>query len=235
MVSQFEREPAAIGTGFDQAYPGIGIHIDFATAATFRDARDELSVTISLTTRNCVLLESLAREKFPLALRRRNLYCFCPDGFRCSCAWRLGISNAQAWMWRGSLVRARRKLFSRQRFQQDTVASRSANGHRQFIASVSKCRGGGRNLCGSRFPGTPWSNPGSNRSRLALEWEPSRASGSSGESFVVDTPSASAVDLGCAYTLHVNDDGSGTLRTTLVGWASQKTATIRLFPLARCA
>ena len=35
--------------------------------------------------------------------------------------------------------------------------------------------------------------------------------------FVVDTPSAVAVDLGCAYTLHVEPDGSGTLRTTL-GW-----------------
>ena len=59
---------------------------------------------------------------------------------------------------------------------------------------------------------------GSNHSRLALElgtihaaiWAPP------GE-FVVDTPSATAVDLGCAYTLHVNEDGSGTLRTTL-GW-----------------
>jgi hypothetical protein len=59
---------------------------------------------------------------------------------------------------------------------------------------------------------------GSNRSRLALElgtihaaiWAPP------GE-FIVDTPSATAVDLGCAYTLHVNDDGSGTLQTTL-GW-----------------
>ena len=59
---------------------------------------------------------------------------------------------------------------------------------------------------------------GSNHSRLALElgtihaaiWAPP------GE-FVVETPSATAVDLGCAYTLHVNDDGSGTLRTTL-GW-----------------
>src|SRR5260370_17211831 len=59
---------------------------------------------------------------------------------------------------------------------------------------------------------------GSNRSRLALElgtihaaiWAPP------GE-FVVDTPSASAVDLGCAYTLHVGEDGSGRLRTTL-GW-----------------
>jgi hypothetical protein len=35
--------------------------------------------------------------------------------------------------------------------------------------------------------------------------------------FVVDTPSAVAVDLGCIYTLHVDDDGSGTLRTSL-GW-----------------
>jgi FecR protein len=35
--------------------------------------------------------------------------------------------------------------------------------------------------------------------------------------FVVDTPSATAVDLGCRYTLHVAPDGTGTLRTTL-GW-----------------
>jgi FecR protein len=35
--------------------------------------------------------------------------------------------------------------------------------------------------------------------------------------FVVDTPSAVAIDLGCAYTLHVTPDGSGTVRTTL-GW-----------------
>jgi len=35
--------------------------------------------------------------------------------------------------------------------------------------------------------------------------------------FVVDTPSAIAVDLGCAYTLHVTPDGSGTIRTIL-GW-----------------
>jgi FecR protein len=35
--------------------------------------------------------------------------------------------------------------------------------------------------------------------------------------FVVDTPSAVAVDLGCAYTLQVTADGSGTIRTTL-GW-----------------
>ncbi len=35
--------------------------------------------------------------------------------------------------------------------------------------------------------------------------------------FVVDTPSAVAVDLGCAYTLQVASDGSGTIRTTL-GW-----------------
>ena len=35
--------------------------------------------------------------------------------------------------------------------------------------------------------------------------------------FVVDTPSAVAVDLGCAYTLQVAPDGSSTIRTTL-GW-----------------
>ena len=56
------------------------------------------------------------------------------------------------------------------------------------------------------------------RKRVALErgtihaaiWAPP------GE-FVVDTPSAVAVDLGCAYTLHVAPDGSGLLKTTL-GW-----------------
>jgi hypothetical protein len=35
--------------------------------------------------------------------------------------------------------------------------------------------------------------------------------------FVVDTPSAVAVDLGCVYTLEVAPDGSGTIRTSL-GW-----------------
>ena len=35
--------------------------------------------------------------------------------------------------------------------------------------------------------------------------------------FVVDTPSAVAVDLGCKYTLHVGEDGNGILRTVL-GW-----------------
>ena len=56
------------------------------------------------------------------------------------------------------------------------------------------------------------------RKRIALEegtihaaiWAPP------GE-FVVDTPSAVAVDLGCAYTLRIGPDGSGVLRTTL-GW-----------------
>jgi len=59
---------------------------------------------------------------------------------------------------------------------------------------------------------------GANHKRISLElgtihaaiWAPPGV-------FVVDTPSASAIDLGCAYTLHVNEDGSGTLRTTL-GW-----------------
>jgi hypothetical protein len=56
------------------------------------------------------------------------------------------------------------------------------------------------------------------RKRLALDrgtihafvWSPP------GE-FMVDTPSATAVDMGCAYTLHVDDSGAGLLRTTL-GW-----------------
>jgi hypothetical protein len=59
---------------------------------------------------------------------------------------------------------------------------------------------------------------GPGHKRLALErgtihatiWAPP------GE-FVVDTPSAVAVDLGCVYTLHVDDSGAGLLRTT-IGW-----------------
>lgn len=39
--------------------------------------------------------------------------------------------------------------------------------------------------------------------------------------FVVDTPSAVAVDLGCIYTLHVDDSGDGLLRTTM-GWVGFK-------------
>ncbi|MEO8481372.1 MAG: FecR domain-containing protein [Acidobacteriota bacterium] len=35
--------------------------------------------------------------------------------------------------------------------------------------------------------------------------------------FFVDTPSSTAVDLGCAYTLTVNDDGTGLVRVTS-GW-----------------
>lgn len=41
--------------------------------------------------------------------------------------------------------------------------------------------------------------------------------------FIIDTPSAVAVDLGCAYTLHVDDSGNGLLRTTL-GWVGFKLA-----------
>jgi hypothetical protein len=37
----------------------------------------------------------------------------------------------------------------------------------------------------------------------------------------VDTPSAVAVDLGCVYTLHVDDSGAGLLRTTM-GWVGFK-------------
>ncbi len=44
----------------------------------------------------------------------------------------------------------------------------------------------------------------------ATIWAPPRQ-------FVVDTPSAMAVDLGCAYTLHVDDSGAGLIRVTW-GW-----------------
>jgi hypothetical protein len=39
--------------------------------------------------------------------------------------------------------------------------------------------------------------------------------------FVVDTPSAMTVDLGCAYTLQVDDAGAGIVRTSL-GWVGFK-------------
>ena len=39
--------------------------------------------------------------------------------------------------------------------------------------------------------------------------------------FVVDTPSAVAVDLGCVYTLHVDDSGAGLLQTSF-GWVGFK-------------
>jgi hypothetical protein len=39
--------------------------------------------------------------------------------------------------------------------------------------------------------------------------------------FVVDTPSAITVDLGCAYTLRVDDSGAGMVRTSL-GWVGFK-------------
>jgi ferric-dicitrate binding protein FerR (iron transport regulator) len=54
--------------------------------------------------------------------------------------------------------------------------------------------------------------------RLSLErgtihariWAPPRL-------FFVNTPAATAIDLGCAYTLHVDDDGNGLLRVSS-GW-----------------
>ncbi len=44
--------------------------------------------------------------------------------------------------------------------------------------------------------------------------------------FVVDTPSAIAVDLGCRYTLEVKDDGSGVLRVE-AGWVGFEHARVR--------
>jgi hypothetical protein len=63
---------------------------------------------------------------------------------------------------------------------------------------------------------------GPGRKRLSLErgtihaviWAPPGQ-------FVVDTPSAVAVDLGCVYSLHVDDSGAGLLRTTM-GWVGFK-------------
>lgn len=56
------------------------------------------------------------------------------------------------------------------------------------------------------------------RKQLALDRGTIRASiWSPPGDFVVDTPAAVTVDLGCAYTLHVDDSGAGILHTTL-GW-----------------
>ncbi len=59
---------------------------------------------------------------------------------------------------------------------------------------------------------------GSGLKRLSLERGTIQATiwAAPGE-FVVDTPSAVAVDLGCVYTLHVDGSGDGLLRTAL-GW-----------------
>ncbi len=55
----------------------------------------------------------------------------------------------------------------------------------------------------------------------ALVWAPPRE-------FVVDTPSAKAVDLGCQYTLSVNDDGSGFLRVEM-GWVALAAGKLEAF------
>ena len=73
-------------------------------------------------------------------------------------------------------------------------------------------------------PGTQlrFVNGGTGASRLALERGTIHVAiwARPGE-FVVDTPSAVAVDLGCVYVLHVDDSGDGILRTT-VGWVGFK-------------
>jgi len=63
---------------------------------------------------------------------------------------------------------------------------------------------------------------GAGRNRLALERGTIHAYiwAAPGQ-FTVDTPSAIAVDLGCRYTLQVDDSGAGLLRTTL-GWVGFK-------------
>jgi hypothetical protein len=57
---------------------------------------------------------------------------------------------------------------------------------------------------------------GEDRKRVALEvGKISAAIWATPGEFLVDTPSAVAVDLGCFYTLEIAPDGSGTLHTTL--------------------
>ena len=46
--------------------------------------------------------------------------------------------------------------------------------------------------------------------------------------FFINTPSATAVDLGCMYTLEVNESGQGTLRVT-VGWVAYESQGIESF------
>jgi ferric-dicitrate binding protein FerR (iron transport regulator) len=59
---------------------------------------------------------------------------------------------------------------------------------------------------------------GPGRKRLSLERGTIHATiWAAPGSFGVDTPSAVAVDLGCVFTLHVDDSGAGLLRTT-IGW-----------------
>jgi len=63
-------------------------------------------------------------------------------------------------------------------------------------------------------------SPGHNRLELERGTIHAFIWASPGE-FAVDTPSAIAVDLGCQYTLQVDDSGAGMLRTTL-GWVGFK-------------
>jgi hypothetical protein len=63
---------------------------------------------------------------------------------------------------------------------------------------------------------------GPDRKRLSLERGTIHATiWAAPGSFGIDTPSAVAVDLGCVFTLHVDDSGAGLLRTTL-GWVGFK-------------
>lgn len=62
----------------------------------------------------------------------------------------------------------------------------------------------------------------------AMIWAPPR-------SFVVDMPSAAAIDLGCYYTLEVAADGAGLVTVMSGGRASSAMAASPSFPRAPCA
>ena len=62
------------------------------------------------------------------------------------------------------------------------------------------------------------SQPGEQRLRLA-RGEISASVTAPPRLFLVDTPASTAVDLGCAYTMKADEDGSGFLHVTL-GWVS---------------
>ena len=95
------------------------------------------------------------------------------------------------------------------------TAAGADRAHRQYAGTPGSRRGRPRGPA----PPTRYCAPRGGK-RLALQrgelhafiWAPAR-------DFVVETPSARAVDLGCEYTLNVDEKGDGVLRVSL-GWVA---------------